>query len=253
MRYNSLRDKPQSFVFKESIDQLGRELSNFFYNKDYVPAFLLQATDDLSDVAKYKDEKNFGIPLWTYRIDSQSPNKERYNRRFLRQNGLVLDKVKAIRDLDGNFIRPEDPNKFYHTLHLSPTDVTFDIAYYCSADDMYEFGPLWQQAAQDHYLNFQLEVGENQYINIKCELSEDITYSGIDLDNQQYTQFVTSVVMSTYHGVMSDIKPINSYAIDTGFVDHKADNRDEILTPASQIIRRKDATVFVKRNGEANG
>jgi hypothetical protein len=244
MQTPGLRDKPQSFVFKRSIDQLGQELSNFFFDRDYVPAFLLKATDDLSDVAKLRSLDNFGIPLWTYRIDSMSPNRERFNRGFLRRNGLVLDKVLSIRTVDGELQRPEDPNRFYHTLHLTPTDVTFDIAYYCSADEMYDFGPLWQQAAQEHYLNFQLEAGEEQYINIKCELSEDVSFSGIELDEQQYVQFVSSIVMSTYHGVMSEIKPINSYSVRTGVVDKAQDGK---LQPVSEIIRKKDTTVFVKR------
>jgi hypothetical protein len=248
MQTPSLRDKPQSFVFKKSIDQLGQELSNFFYNKDYVPAFLLKANDDLGDVAKLKEYESFSIPLWTYRIDSMSPNKERFNRRFLRQNGLVLDKIIATRNLDGELLRPDDPNRFYHTLHLTPADVTFDIAFYCSAEDMYDFGPLWQQAAQDHYLNFQLEVGEDKFINIKCEISEDVTFSGVELDEQQYVQFVSSIVMSTYHGVVSNIKPINSYAVRTGIKDT---NVDKELEPVSEIIRKKDTTVFVKRADEA--
>jgi hypothetical protein len=243
--YNDLRSRPQSSVFKDSIAQLGRELSNFFFEKEYVPAFLLKADDDLSDVAKFKSSEHFAIPLWTYRIDSMSPNKERFNRGFLRRNGLVLDKVVSRRDDNGELIRPEDPNKFYHTLHLTPADVTFDIAYYCSADDMYEFGPLWQQAAQSHYLNFQLEVGIEQFINIKCELSEDVTFSGINLDEVQYTQFVSSVVMSTYHGVKSNIKPINSYSVKNGIINQKH-NKDAELVPSVEITRQKDSTIFFK-------
>jgi hypothetical protein len=250
MNNSYLRSKPQSPIFKESIEQFGRELSNFFYNKDYVPSFLLKADDDLSDVGKLKDNEHFAIPLWTYRLDSLSPNREKFNRSFLRRNGLVLDRVISRYDLEGKPLRPEDPNKFYHTLHLSPADLTLDVAYYCSADDMYDFGPMWQQAAQDHYLNFQLEVGEEQFVNIKCELSEDVTFSGLTLDDNQYTQFVSSVVMSTYHGVMSDIKPINSYALNTGLVDKQA-GKENSLSPVSTITRKKDSTVFVKRTSGA--
>jgi len=94
-----------------------------------------------------------------------------------------------------------------------------------------------------------LEVGDDKDIAIKCELSEDVTFSEIALDEKRYVQFVTSVVMSTYHGVISNVRPINSYKMNTGVITDKQEE-GSALAPSMQVEKRKDTTVFVNRRSE---
>lgn len=240
----SLRASKQSGIFKEAIEQFGRELTQFFPDKD-VGAFLIKTSDEVNDPLKYRTSKDSPFPFFTYRLDSVAPNREKYNRSTLFRNGLIIDDY--ITTIPGE--RPDDPNKVYSTLHLTPVDVTFDVIFFCEYNDLYSFIPMWQQAAQNHYLNFQLEAG-TQSIPINIEMSEDLSVGEIDPDKGQYAQIVSSVVMSAYHGVESNIRPINSYKMTTGIVSDKRPTAE--LVPSLQINKRKDTTVFTKNAFEGD-
>lgn len=234
------RQLPQHPIFKESIEQFGRELANFFPDKDTIPSFMIKQDEDLKDVKDQYNSEKFGIPLFTYVPDTLSPDKDIKNRGFLARNGIIIDPI--IKPKKGE--RLDNPWLSYRVLYLTPAALNINVYYYCSYADQYEFAPMWQQAAQHRYLDFRMEIGVKTFF-FKVDLSEDVTFSPLELDNNTYLKFTTSAVLHTYHGNVGTVKPATSMQINTGIIDH-GDVPDKQVQPSMEITKEKSTTFKVK-------
>jgi len=250
MNRQDLRTAPQSNIFKASIEQFGRELGNMFpdrliADREDVPVFLIKSSGDLKDIRDQKQDNKFAIPLFTYKLSNMTIVKDRFNRNTLRNRGILTKKVKKP---EGDS-RLDDPNVVYKSLHLTPVDVTMEVVFICSYEDQLYFGPIWQQAAENKFLSFPIDI-DDITISIKVQLSEDIDFTDINFDDaMSYVQCTTSAVMSTYHGVESNTKPFNSIRVDTGIIPHGENSEKEIL-PSMTIKKNKDTTFTIKRRIE---
>lgn len=232
------RNLPQHPIFKESIEAFAQELANFFPDEDTIPAFSVKQDDDLKDVRdQYKSEK-FSLPLFTYMLDTLSPNRERANNGFLSRNGIVIDKIPNR----GN-TRLENPWLSYNVLYLTPADLAINVYYYASYDQQYTFAPMWQQAAENRYLDFTITVGERD-LPFRVDINPDVSFTPVNLDEGTYIKFATSVVLHTCHGVVGKVKPATSARINTGIIDH-GDDPNKKIQPSTQITLEKGRTFKV--------
>lgn len=237
------RSLPQHPIFKESIEAFAQELANFFPEGDLVPTFSVKQDEDLKDVRdQYKSEK-FSLPLFTYMLDTLSPNTERANNGFLSRNGIIIDKIPNRTDT-----RLENPWLSYSVLYLTPADLAINVYYYASYDQQYTFAPMWQQAAKNHYLDFAITVGERD-LTFKVDINPDVTFTPVNLDDGTYIKFTTSVVLHTCHGVIGKVKPATSSRINTGIIDH-GDIPDKKVHPSTEITLEKGRTFKVVNKSE---
>lgn len=242
MYRRDLRDKPQSKIYRESIEQFGRELGNFFRDIPSVPVFQNKSDADLKDLREQVKTQNFALPFFTYRImDLDDPPTDRGNRGTMRRLGKITNrKVEPTGDqlLD-------NPWYTYKVLNLTPTNVNMEVVLYWDYNNLIDFGPLWQQAAEGNFLNFSLFENDLE-LKFRVILNPGVSFYGDqDFSDNSFSRASTTATLQTYHGVVSEVKPATSTRINTGIVDHENYEGKQVQA-SSQITRTKSRVFKVK-------